>query len=149
VPDGNLNAKHTHKHETGWTAQRAVHYELGIIMRLITTCLFLVLTSISTAVLSGCISDHQITDAFYNQALADPMDLWVCSCAFRAQYHYWPKDYAELSSFVQYSNGEFKLGHYERVDFTELPNGSLMICSVSNGCTNQATFTMDNAQKKR
>jgi hypothetical protein len=29
VLDRNLNAKHTHKHETEWTAKQGVHYELG------------------------------------------------------------------------------------------------------------------------
>jgi hypothetical protein len=31
--DRNLNAKHTHKHETGWTAKWGVHYLLGFLTR--------------------------------------------------------------------------------------------------------------------
>jgi hypothetical protein len=111
--------------------------------------MLLALLSISPALWSGCVSGHQIGGAFYDQVLADPMDLWGCSCAFRLQQRRWPKDYAELSAFVQRSNGELKLGHYEQVDFVELPNDSLRIWSVSNGCTNQATFTMGNAGEKR
>ena len=118
-------------------------------MRLCTTYLLLALASVSAAMLSGCVSARQLGDAIYNQVLADPMDLWVCSCAFRAEYHRWPKDYTELSTFVQHSDGEFKLGHYERVDFVELPNDGLKICSVRKDCTNQMTFTIDKVEEKR
>jgi hypothetical protein len=60
--------------------------------------------------------------------------------------HRWPKDYAELFTFVQQSNGklvgndarqDFEKRGFARVVFTALKNGDLEIYTVYAGVTNQ------------
>jgi hypothetical protein len=112
-------------------------------MRVGTIHLIFGLVSVSAAVLSGCMSQragNQIVNAPYSQGSANSMDLWSASFAFRARYHGWPKDYPELSTFVQQSEGKFKLEHYDRVDFIALPNNGCEIYSVSGGFTNRTIF---------
>jgi hypothetical protein len=113
-------------------------------MRLCTTYLLFGLVSVSTAALSGCMSHRaagdQIAGASYSQGSANSMDLWSASFGFRARYHRWPKDYTELATFVQQSDGKFKLEHYKRVDFIALPNDGCEIYSVSGGFTNRTIF---------
>src|SRR5277367_471809 len=76
----------------------------------------------STLILAGC--------AWHFNGLDDTMNLIGPSVAFQEQHHRWPKDYTELSVFVQQSNGEFKIAHFKQVVFTDLQDGSLKIDTV-------------------
>jgi len=73
----------------------------------------------------------------------------LCDCcnAFHRQYQRWPKDYAELSGFVQKSDGKLKLGHYDQVKFTSLPDGTLEIWQVSGGATSVGTLKASPTKK--
>ena len=70
-------------------------------------------------------------------------DLLYCSGSFRNKNERWPKDYAELSEFVQLSNGYLWLGKYERVELTQLPEDVLQISFVRTGSTNQMKIRLD------
>lgn len=98
---------------------------------LVGTCLLL---------LSSCMSDHELK-GFYNQVFGDPMNLAASSSAFQAEYHHWPKDYAELSAFVQQSGWKPALGHYDRVEFKQLPSGDIEVCAINGTQTNKITVT--------
>ncbi len=63
-----------------------------------------------------------------------------CCDAFWSHYQRWPKDYAELSTFVQQSDGKLELGHYDYVDFTDSQDGSLEVCTVCEGFTYRMTI---------
>lgn len=67
--------------------------------------------------------------------------------AFQRMNGRWPDDYAELRSFNA-SEGGLALTNYDRVDFTQKPDGSLEICAVAPSMTNQMTLRLtDEAQK--
>ena len=90
--------------------------------------------------LSGCISDQRPTDATF--CLLD------CCGAFHDQYQRYPKDYAELSAFVQQS-GKWKLGHYEQVEFAHFPDDRLAIWDISGGVTNSGVLEPTSTKKKQ
>jgi len=70
-----------------------------------------------------------------------------CSRAFHHRHQRWPKDYAELSEFVQKSDGKLKLGHYDQVEFKNMPNDALEIWQVSGGTTTFGTLTASPTKK--
>jgi len=74
------------------------------------------------------------------QQLAGAHDLAYATAAFWRKNERWPRDYPELSAFVQKSDGLLVLGNYDQVDFALLPEGGLEICSVIHGRTNRTTF---------
>jgi hypothetical protein len=87
--------------------------------------------------LSGC-APHPAS----NERPSDSAFLLFDSCSdFHEQYHRWPKDFVELSAFVQQSDGKSKLGHYDSVKFKSLQNGHLEIQAVSNGRSYSGTLT--------
>jgi hypothetical protein len=63
--------------------------------------------------------------------------------AFRRMNGRWPKDYTELSAFVQQSQGFLELEEYDRVDFTQLPDDKLEVAFLSPGKTNRVSFTLE------
>jgi hypothetical protein len=68
--------------------------------------------------------------------------------AFRGQYQRWPRDYVELSAFMQQAGEKSQFGHYDKVDLTNLPDGSLEVCTVSEGTTNRMTLSVSGVEKK-
>ena len=70
------------------------------------------------------------------------IDLIYCIASFQHKNARLPKDYAELSDFVQQSDGYLTLGRYERVDFIPLPNKALEVRCVPEGRTNEVKFTL-------
>jgi hypothetical protein len=62
--------------------------------------------------------------------------------SFQLKNGRWPKDYAELTDFVQRSDGYLMLGQYERVDFSPLPKDGLEVHYVPKGRTNEVKFTL-------
>jgi len=100
---------------------------------------------------TACISDRsaqQIAGAVVRQAVGDATDLGASATAFRLETKRWPKDYAELSAFVQRSAGKFQLAQYDRVEFMKLPDGGLEIYGIAPGRTNQTTLTLKEADQK-
>ena len=98
------------------------------------------------AFLGGCVT-HQVSDGRPTDStflLAD------CCGAFHDKYQRWPKDFAELSAFIQQSSGKWKLGHYEQVEFAHFPNGLLLgIYDVSDGITNSGTLSPPRPKNKQ
>ena len=97
---------------------------------------------------SGCMSDKAAKEMGreFGLAFSAPMcqitaltatDLIYCSGSFRKKTERWPKDYAELSEFVEHSNGYLWLGTYERVNLRQLPEDLLEIRFVPHGTTNE------------
>ena len=82
------------------------------------------------------------------RSLSGSQDLAYATAAFARKNDRWPKDYAELSSFVERSDGLLLLGQYDRVDFIDQPEGGLEICAVIQGRTNRMTFTSKDAGTK-
>jgi len=102
------------------------------------------------AAFSGCISNQAAKEI--SQTVSAPLyviartfagaqDLGYATEAFRRRNGRWPKDFAELSTFVQKSDGFLVLGHYDRVDFFELPEDALRVAFVPEGQTNQVKLT--------
>lgn len=104
--------------------------------------------------LSGCMSERAAKEfgTGLGEAVAAPLnviargmsgsqELAYATAAFQRKNGRWPKDYAELSIFVQQSDGLFALGEYDRVDFSESPEGRLQVAFVPHGQTNQVRFT--------
>src|SRR5439155_3326396 len=61
------------------------------------------------------------------QAAGGVLDLIGPAVAFRRTHQRWPKNYTELSPLVERSAGKAQARHYDRVDFSEFPHGSLEI----------------------
>ena len=119
-------------------------FSLGI-MRSIAIRLALVLVCASAIGLSGCVSDlgQPVVEHFESGFL---LAGW-CG-AFRSQHQRWPKDYAELSAFMQQAGEKSQLDHFDSVELTNLPDGSLEVRTVSDGATNQMTLSVSQADRK-
>jgi len=102
---------------------------------------------------TGCVSDKAAKDINreFVMAFSAPLvlataftytDLIYCSRSFRKKTERWPKDYAELSNFVQQSNGYLWLDTYERVDLAQLPEDVLAVSLVPRGSTNEIKFRL-------
>ena len=110
---------------------------------------FPLLAGVSILTLCGCMSDRaakqlgeQIAAPFnaIAQQLSGAHDLAYAAAAFARKNERWPKDYAELETFVEKSDGFLILGHYDRADFAHKSDGGLEISSVIQGRTNRTTF---------
>src|SRR6266542_3200503 len=113
--------------------------------------MLLLFVSAWTAMFMGCVSNRpaqQIACAVVRHVIGDATDLGVSATAFRLESKRWPKDYVELSAFVQGSAGRFQLAQYDRVEFTKLPDGGLEIYGIAPGRTNRTTLTMKEADQK-
>jgi hypothetical protein len=107
-------------------------------MRLLTIYLFLILVTGYAVLTDGCKSDFGNGVA---EQIAYPISLAVLCDEFWNQNHRWPKDYVELSEFVQRSRAEqsdkkLMLDHYTTVVLTQLEDGNLEIYSITEGVTN-------------
>ena len=90
----------------------------------------------------------QIFGAILAKAVTQPLDLDVSVTAFRRAEKRWPKDYAELATFVKESDGKLKPISYDHVDFTNMPDGSLQIHASGPGMTNSVTMEVNYVDKK-
>jgi len=77
------------------------------------------------------------------------LDVFYCSASFRHKNDRWPKDYAELSSFVKQSDGYLMLGEYERVDLSPMADDGLEIRYVRPGHTNEMKLTLGRPDEKK
>jgi hypothetical protein len=109
---------------------------------------------------NGCMSDKAAEDfgrefglAFsapiYHATALTATDLLYCSASFRRKNERWPKDYMELSEFVQQSNGYLWLRKYERVELMQLPEDVLQISFVRTGATNEMKLRLDPGIRKK
>jgi hypothetical protein len=107
--------------------------------------------ALGASLLTGCVSEQRRTTGMgdtltplyhYPMAASGGYDLIFCSGAFMRKNERWPKDYHELSDFVEQSGGYLALGKYERVAFTELPNDAVQIIFVPHGSTNELKFSV-------
>jgi len=76
------------------------------------------------------------------------LDLIGPAVAFRHTHQRWPKNYTELSPLVEQTDGKAQARQYDRVDLTELPDGSLEIYSVAHGQTNRITLPFKETNAK-
>jgi hypothetical protein len=105
----------------------------------------------ATPILAGCLSEQKLNQGMaaaltpfyhYPMVASGGYDLLFCSGAFMRKNDRWPKDYPELSQFVDQSGGYLALGKYERVEFTQLPNDGVQIAFVPHGSTNELKFSV-------
>jgi len=105
----------------------------------------------AASILAGCISEQKLncevgaalTPSYhYPMVASGGYDLLFCSGAFMRKNERWPKDYAELSQFVDQSGGYLALGKYERVEFAQLPSDGVQIVFVPHGSTNELKFSL-------
>ena len=67
------------------------------------------------------------------------LDWTVPLLVYRSEKGHWPKDYSELSAFVEQSGG--CLHGYDLVEFAELPGDTLQVYVFADGYTNRMTMT--------
>ena len=79
---------------------------------------------------------------------ASALNLIGPAVAFRHTHRRWPTNYTELAPLVERSAGKEQAARYDRVNFTELPDGSLEICSVAHGQTNRITLPFTEPNQK-
>ena len=82
------------------------------------------------------------------QVVGGALDLIGPAVAFRQTHKRWPTNYVELSPLVEQSGGKAQARQYDRVDLTELPDGSLEIYSVAHGQTNRITLPFKETNQK-
>ena len=82
------------------------------------------------------------------QVVGGALDLIGPAVAFRHTHKRWPNNYMELSPLVEQSAGKAQARQYDRVDLTELPDGSLEIYSVAHGQTNRITLPFEETNQK-
>jgi len=82
------------------------------------------------------------------QVVGGALDLIGPAVAFRQTHQRWPTSYIELSPLVEQSVGKAQARRYDRVDLTELPDGSLEIYSVAHGQTNRITLPFKETNQK-
>ena len=75
-------------------------------------------------------------------------NLLYCTGSFHHKNNRWPKDYPELSAFVQQSEGYLILGDYAHVDFTALPDDGFKVCFIPKGSTNAVIITLGDSPKE-
>ena len=76
------------------------------------------------------------------------LDLIGPAVAFRHTHQRWPKNYSELSPLLERAGGKAQARQYDRVDLTELADGSLEIYSVAHGQTNRITLPFKETNQK-
>ena len=103
---------------------------------------------------TGCISSktsnplpEAFGEAFVMKVFAPPLELGFSTKTFQQENGRWPADYAELRSFTA-SNGDPALTNYDRVDFTQKPDGSVEILAVAPNVTNQMTLRLPDENQK-
>ncbi len=82
------------------------------------------------------------------QVVGGALDLIGPAVAFRHTHQRWPTNYTELSPLVEQFGGKAQARQYDRVDLTELPDGSLEIYSVAHGQTNRITLPFKETNAK-
>jgi hypothetical protein len=75
-------------------------------------------------------------------------DISYATAAFERKKGRWPTDYAELTNFVNQSEGYLQLEHYDQVRFSQTPEGDLMIECVGQGRTNLLAFSHKEKQQR-
>ena len=122
-----------------------------MLMRPIAKYPLLGLVGICIAFFTGCISDRvssTLAEAMVNQVIAPPIELSLSAYQFQKATQRWPTNYAELSAFSKQSGDGVQLRQYDRVDFTENPDGSLEVYAVTPGLTNRMTITATETNPK-
>ncbi len=102
------------------------------------------LLGVCVALFTGCISDRAgsaLAGVVIGQIIAPPIELSLSAYNFRQATQRWPTNYAEFSAFLQQSGDGVQLRPYDRIDFTENPDGSLEIYAVAPNLTNRMTIT--------
>jgi hypothetical protein len=122
--------------------------------------LVVVASAIGSVIFTGCISDRAAKEIGreFGLAFSAPIfaitalsatDLLYCCGSFRKKTERWPKDYTELSEFVEQSNGYLWLRDYERVNLTHLPEDVLEISFVPRGGTNEMKLRLTDKPKRQ
>jgi hypothetical protein len=114
-------------------------------MRFLIITLTLVLVGASVIGLSGCMSD---VGRPLVQHFESGFSLAVWCGAFRSQHQRWPRDYAELSAFMQQAGEKSQLDHFDSIALTNLADGRLDVRTVSDGTTNEMTLSVSQAERK-
>ena len=119
----------------------------------------ILIVGLTAVVLSGCRTapmtsgeQQSLYDSLMSQEVAPlydltmlrrgAIDLLYSSLSFYHKNQRWPKDYAELTSFVKQSDGYLVLGEYKQVDFIPTADGRVKIRYIPVGGTNAVMFTL-------
>src|SRR4051812_2147955 len=86
----------------------------------------------NNAAISGITAAIKEASASLEEFMAMPreatFDLVYCTASYRWKNMRWPIDYADLTEFVEKSDGYLKIiGNYERVTFAPITNGCVEI----------------------
>jgi hypothetical protein len=99
---------------------------------------------------SGCRSNRdpkQVADVIASiRAAGGPLQLLAATTEFRSQNNRWPKDYTELSVFVQQKGGRLRLPS-DQVELVNLPGDFFVMRWVVQGQTNQMELGPDSIKK--
>lgn len=77
------------------------------------------------------------------------LGLLYTTASFANKNGRWPNDYAELTNYVQQSNGYLILDDYQAVKFATQTNGGLEVRFISPGQTNETKFKLSPASHTR
>jgi L-ascorbate metabolism protein UlaG (beta-lactamase superfamily) len=83
-----------------------------------------------------------------NPGVSGALELIGPAVTFRQTHQRWPRNYTELSPLLERVGGKAQARQYDRVDLTELPDGSLEIYSVAHGQTNRITLPFKETNQK-
>lgn len=102
------------------------------------------LTVIVIMTCAGCVSRQMqgLADTMADAAIKyvfPPLQLSFAATAFRRSHERWPTNYAELSAFNISRNGA-ALTNYDRVDFSQTPDGGLEMLAFGAGTSNRITL---------
>jgi len=70
------------------------------------------------------------------------LGLIYTTLSFENKIGRWPNDYAELTNYIQQSNGYLLPGDYQQVKFEAKTNGDLKVRFISPGQTNETIFKL-------
>src|ERR1044072_1612814 len=115
---------------------------LAIMRPLGTTCFSICAIGAFALASAGCafrgLGEH-VAEAVVAQTLAPATELAYSIGTFREASKRWPRDYAELSAFLERRGANLQLTNYAHIDFTERTNGDLEIYAVGPSWTNRIT----------
>ncbi len=136
---------------TSGGGSRSASFAFNFVKSHSTTLRLFIGAAAAIPIVAGCSSEQKLNQGmgtalapFYHYPMVGSggYDLLFCSGAFRRRNERWPKDYSELTQFVDESGGYLALGKYERVEFTPLPNDGVQIAFVPYGLTNELKFSV-------
>ena len=113
---------------------------------------------LGVCVVAGCCTSdnggRELSDSFtaalatLSRQFSGAQDVSYATAAFKRKNGRWPNDYAELTNFVNQSEGYLQLADYDQVRFTKMGEGDLTIECIGQGRTNLLGFSHREKQSR-